>query len=182
MNRRLALNTLLLILLTPSLATSQRYISQEGSISFFSHAPIEDIRADNSKVTSIFSSSNGMVAFSVPNREFQFEKKLMQEHFNDKYMESDRYPRSTFSGIITGFAMDAKGAQNVKARGKLTIHGIVKDIEVPGTFEVKDQNVIVRSKFKVLIADFGIEIPKLLWENVSEELEISLHMTYAPKP
>jgi polyisoprenoid-binding protein YceI len=157
---------------------AQRYVAENGSISFFSQAPVENIEAGNNKVTSLFNVSDGMVAFSVPIKEFQFEKKLMQEHFNDKYMESDRFPRATFSGKVTGYSMTGAGLQSVRAKGKLSIHGIVKEIDVPGTFEVKNGQVVVKSKFKVLNKDYGIEIPQLLWKNVSEEIEITINMTY----
>lgn len=161
--------------------SAQRYVSENGLISFFSQAPVENIKADNSKVTSLFSAENGTIAFSVPIKEFQFEKKLMQEHFNDKYMESDRFPRSTFAGKVTGYSMSASGLQSVRAKGKITIHGIVKEIDIPGTFEMKNGNVLIKTKFKVLNKDYGIVIPQLLWKNVSEEIEITIDMTYKPQ-
>src|SRR5690606_14482243 len=127
------------LLLLPAVSTfSQRYMAEGGMISFYSDAPVEDITATNQNVTSIFTASTGAMAFSVPVRDFEFEKKLMKEHFNDKYMESDRFPRSTFSGAIIGYSMNASGPQRVRAKGKLTIHGIVHEIDVPGSFEVKD--------------------------------------------
>lgn len=161
--------------------SAQRYVSENGFISFFSQAPVENIKADNNKVTSLFSAENGTIAFSVPIKEFQFEKKLMQEHFNDKYMESDRFPRSTFAGKVTGYSMSASGLQSVRAKGKITIHGIVKEIDIPGTFEMKNGNILIKTKFKVLNKDYGIVIPQLLWKNVSEEIEITIDMTYKPQ-
>lgn len=160
---------------------AQRYIAENGFISFFSQAPVENIEADNRKVTSLFNASDGMVAFSVPIKEFQFEKKLMQEHFNDKYMESNRFPRATFSGKVSGYTMNGRGLQSVRAKGKLSIHGIVKDVDVPGTFEVRDGQLLLKSKFKVINKDYGIEIPQILWKNVSEEIEITIEMTYKPQ-
>jgi polyisoprenoid-binding protein YceI len=105
----------------------------------------------------------------------------MKEHFNDKYMESDRFPRSTFSGTITGYSMTATGPQRVRAQGKLTIHGIVKEIDVPGSLEVKDGVIQMKTRFNVLLADYGIRIPQLLWENISEEIQITVDLTYNPK-
>lgn len=160
---------------------AQRYVAENGFISFFSQAPVENIKADNNKVTSLFSADNGTIAFSVPIKEFQFEKKLMQEHFNDKYMESDRFPRSTFAGKVTGYSLSSSGLQSVRAKGKITIHGIVKEIDVPGTLEVKNRNLIIKTKFKVLNKDYGIVIPQILWKNVSEEIEITIDMTYKPQ-
>lgn len=171
----------LLFLTTLDVLVAQRYLSEHGHISFYSEAPVENIRSDNDNVTSIFTSTSGAIAFSVPVKDFQFEKKLMQEHFNDKYMESNRFPRSTFVGSITGFSMNTIGRQNVRAKGKLTIHGIVKDIDVPGAIEIKNDQIRMNAKFKVLVADYGITIPQLLWKNVSEEIEITVDLTFNPK-
>jgi len=168
----------LLFIFSCSHVIAQRYITQAGTVSFFSAAPVENIKAETADVTSIFISDDGTIAFSVPIKGFQFEKKLMQEHFNDKYMESDRYPRSTFSGVITGFNMNTTNLQSVRAKGKLTIHGITKPIDVPGTLEVKNGLVYMKSKFKVKTADYGITIPTLLWKNISEEIEITIDLTY----
>lgn len=170
------------LLLLPAVSTfSQRYMAEGGMISFYSDAPVENITATNQNVTSIFTASTGAIAFSVPVRDFEFEKKLMKEHFNDKYMESDRFPRSTFSGAIIGYSMNASGPQRVRAKGKLTIHGIVHEIDVPGSFEVKDGGIVMKTRFNVLLADYGIRIPQLLWENISEEIQITVDLTYNPK-
>jgi YceI-like domain len=171
----------LLLLTTIDFSFAQRFMAEHGLITFYSKAPVENIESGNENVTSIFTTSTGSVAFSVPIRDFHFEKKLMEQHFNEKYMESNRFPRSTFVGFITGYSMDMVGQQNVKAKGKLTIHGIVKEIDVPGTFEVKGDQVLMRAKFKVKMEDYGIKIPQLLWKNISEEVEITVDLTFNPK-
>ena len=171
----------LLVLTAGSSTFSPRYMAEKGLISFFSDAPVEDITATNPNVTSIFTASTGATAFSVPISDFEFEKKLMKEHFNDKYMESDRFPRSTFAGTITGYSMSTAGVQRVRAQGKLTIHGIVKEIDVPGSFEVREGTVVMKTKFNVLIADYGITIPQILWQNVSDEIQVTVDLTYNPK-
>ena len=171
----------LLVLVAGSYTFSQRYMAEKGLISFFSDAPVEDITATNNNVTSIFTASTGAIAFSVPINDFEFEKKLMKEHFNDKYMESNRFPRSTFAGTITGYSMGTAGVQRVRAQGKLTIHGIVKEIDVPGSFEVSNGTVIMKTRFNVLIADYGIKIPQILWQNVSDEIQVTIDLTYNPK-
>lgn len=171
----------LLILGTGASTFSQRYIAEQGLISFFSDAPVEDITATNNNVTSIFTASSGAIAFSVPIQDFEFEKKLMKEHFNDKYMESARFPRSTFAGTITGYSMDTNGVQRVRAKGKLTIHGIVKEIDVPGSFEFSDGKVKMKTKFNVAIADYGIKIPQIVWQNIAEEIQVTVDLTYNPK-
>ena len=144
-------------------AQAQKYILHEGTITFFSEAAIEDIKADNKKVSSIFNISSGEIAFSIPINEFQFEKKLMQQHFNEKYMESEKYPRSTFSGKLEGFSNSTAGDQSVKAIGKLTIHGVTKAVEIPGTVNFTSDSISMKSIFIIVLADYKIKIPQLLW-------------------
>src|SRR5687767_8832418 len=96
--KKLAILIFVLLIITATDTRCQKYVAEKTFISFFSDAAIEDIKADNKKTTSIFDSATGEIVFSVPINEFQFEKSLMQEHFNEKYMESDKYPKSTFNG------------------------------------------------------------------------------------
>ena len=159
-------------------ALAQRYTCEDGKVIFFSDAPVEDIEAVNNKVSSIFTADRGVIVFSVPIKEFQFEKKLMQEHFNDKYMESARFPRSTFAGTLSGYSLDKSCVQDVRAVGNLTIHGILRSVDVKGTLEVKGSTLIMKAKFKVLMAHYDIKIPAILWENISEEVEVTLDLTY----
>ena len=172
------LTTALLLLLFVMQTTAQKYVAKEGYVSFFSEAPIENIKAENKRMTSIFIADNGMIAFSVINKDFIFPKKLMQEHFNDKYMESHKYPQSTFSGTIVGYSLEANGLQSVRAKGQLKIHGITKNIDIPGTLEVKGNTVQMKSRFKVVLADYGITIPAILWKNISEQVEVSIDLIF----
>jgi polyisoprenoid-binding protein YceI len=162
-------------------AVAQKYTIDKSNIVFFSDAAIEDIKADNKKASSIFNSATGEVVFSIPINEFQFEKSLMQEHFNEKYMESDKYPKSTFQGKIAGFDAKAKGAQQVKATGKLTIHGVTQEVEIPGTIEATDKSVAMKAKFMVKLADHKIAIPQLLWQNIAEQVEVTVDFLYKPQ-
>ncbi|MBY0433991.1 MAG: YceI family protein [Cyclobacteriaceae bacterium] len=159
---------------------AQKFIAEKSAVSFFSKATIEDIKADNAKSSSIFNSETGEIAFSFPIKEFKFDKKLMQEHFNEKYMDSEKYPKSTFQGKIIDYQMTGTGAQSVKAQGKLTIHGITKDIDVPGTFEVEGNKITMKSKFMVKLEDYEVPRPQLLWKNIAEEIEISIDFTFKP--
>jgi len=160
---------------------SQKYILNRGTITFFSEATLEDIKADNEKVSSIFNVSTSEIAFSIPNSEFQFEKKLMQQHFNEKYMETDKYPRSTFSGKLLGFTITTPGEQLVKAVGKLTIHGVTKEVEVPGAVEVKSDGISMKAMFIVKLADHKIKIPQIMWQNIAEQVEVTVNLAYNPQ-
>ena len=162
-------------------AQAQKYVLTEGVITFFSEAALENIQAENTKVTSMFNVTTREIAFSVPNNQFQFEKKLMQQHFNEKYMESEKYPRSTFSGRLEGFQLTIAGVQRVMAVGKLFIHGVTQSVEIPGTVEVKSDDLIMQSVFKIKLKEYKIKIPQLLWQNIAEEVEVNVSFTYKPQ-
>jgi len=162
-------------------ARGQKYSLEKSFVSFYSHATIEDITADNTKSVSIFNAATGDIAFSIPIKEFEFAKSLMKEHFNEKYMDSEKFPKSTFQGKIAGFDSKATGIQNVKATGKLTVHGETKEIDVPGTIEVQGTNLVMKSKFIVKLEDYKIAIPQLMWQNIAEQVEVTVDFTYKPQ-
>jgi polyisoprenoid-binding protein YceI len=122
----------------------------------------------------------GDIAFLMSMKDFQFEKKLMQVHFNEKYVESEKYPKSSFQGRIVGFDSAVSGVQQVKAHGKLSIHGITKDVEVPGTVEMKGGQIFVKSKFIVKLQDYNIKVPQIVWQNIAQQVEVSVDLTYRP--
>lgn len=172
---------LLLIFLFFTFAVQgQKYISESSKISFYSRASIEDIAADNTKSLSMFNAETSEVAFSVPIREFKFAKSLMEEHFNEKYLETEKYPKSTFQGKIVDFQPQLSGVQQVKAQGKFTLHGVTKDIEVPGILEMANGKVMMKSKFKVKLIDYNIARPKLLWQNIADEIEVTIDFIFKP--
>ena len=154
---------------------AQKYISEKSLVTFFSDARVEDIYAVNKNASGIIDISSMQLAFSVPIIDFKFEKKLMQEHFNEKYMETEKYPKSVFQGQVIGFNQAIKGQQKVKAKGKLTIHGVTNEVEIPGTIEVTPDNKLnIKSTFMVKLKDYKITIPQLLWQNVAEEVEVKI--------
>ncbi len=162
-------------------AIGQKYTVEKGSASFFSHASIEDIAAKNEKVAGIFNAATGDVAFSIPIKEFVFAKSLMQEHFNEKYMESDKYPKSTFQGTVTGFDSNVNQLQQAIAKGKLTIHGQTKDVEVPGTIEKQGDRLLFKAKFIAKLEDYKIAIPQLMWQNIAEQVEVTVDFVFKPQ-
>jgi polyisoprenoid-binding protein YceI len=159
---------------------SQKYTAEKSLVSFFSHGAIEDIAAENTKTVSLFNTATGDVVFSIPIKEFEFDKSLMKEHFNEKYMDTEKFPKSTFQGKISGFQSDAKGEQQATASGKLTMHGVTQEVQIPGTIEVVEGKIVMKSKFNVKLADYKIEIPKLLWQNIAEQVEVKIEFTYKP--
>lgn len=176
--RRLFL-VVILILVKYHALYPQRYVADKGMVDFYSQATLEDIKAENRKVQSLFNASTGEIAFRIGIRDFQFQKKLMQEHFNEKYMESDKYPDGTFAGILDGFSSGATGWQYVTARGDLKIHGVVRKVEIPGTVRiVDDDNIQMRSEFIVKLEDYGVAIPQILWQNIAEQVKVTIELNY----
>ena len=170
----------LLVLTTILQGFSQKFTAESSLITFYSDAPLEAIKAQNVKAISILNLTTGDIVYSIPIQEFEFEKDLMKQHFNEKYMESDKFPKATFQGKITGYTIDVKGAQDATAKGKLTMHGVTKDVELKGTIDLSSGKPVIKSTFKVLIADYSIKIPQLLWKNIAEEVEVKVEFTYKP--
>jgi len=169
------------ILFSTTLAhAQQRYFAEKSNVVFFSDGVIEDIRANNTKVTSIFDVTKGDIAFLLSIKDFKFEKNLMQIHFNEKYMESEKFPKSSFQGKITGFSIQETGVQQVRATGKLTIHGVTKEVDVKGTAERSGGQIFVKSKFIVKLADYGIKVPQIVWQNIAQQVEVTVDFTYRP--
>jgi hypothetical protein len=179
MKQRIQLFTLLIMIAAATgEASAQKYVAKQGQISFFSDAAMEDIEALNKKVVSIFNASTGDIAFSLNVKDFHFDQSLMEEHFNEKYMESEKYPKSTFQGKITGFSLSEKQQQQVRAVGKLTIHGVTHDVDLPGTLTIADDKISMQAKFPVKLVDYKVEIPKLLWQKIAEEVAVTISIDY----
>jgi hypothetical protein len=161
--------------------SAQKYTTEKTFVSFFSDAAIEDIAAVNTKTVGVFNSATGEIAFSVPIKDYEFEKSLMKEHFNEKYMETEKFPKATFQGNVTGYDPNATGPQNAISKGKLTIHGVTKEVKIPGTIEKQGEKLLMKSKFVVKLEDYKIAIPKLLWQNIAEQVEVTVDFTFKPQ-
>ena len=162
-----------------------RYTTANGQTTFFSTAPIEDIEALNSRVAAIFELSTGQLAFSMLMRDFQFKNTLMQEHFNENYAESEKYPRARFTGrllAVPGNVQLRSGPQPVMVQGVLTIHGVKRKVQVPGTLQLRDNSLVVTSKFSVAPADYKIKIPALVRNNIAKSIDISVILSCQPAP
>jgi polyisoprenoid-binding protein YceI len=157
---------------------AQKMAVSQSQVSFYSHAPIEDISASNTKAAGLFNPATGELVFSIPIREFQFEKSLMQEHFNEKYMESEKYPKATFQGKVIGFDASATAQQAVRAQGKLSIHGVAREVEIAGTIEGGKDQLKMKSVFNVKLEDHQITRPQLLWQNIAEVVEVTVDFTF----
>lgn len=163
---------------TSTAYAQQRYFAEKPSITFFSDGLVEDITAENLKVTSIFDAVNGEIAYLMNIKDFQFVNKLMQTHFNEKYMETEKFPKSSFQGKVTGLNLSAGGKQQVKATGKLTIHGVTRDVDIPGTIEVNGTKLIMKTKFMVRLEDYKIVVPQVVWDKIAQQVEVTVEIVY----
>ena len=160
-----------------------RFITKNGHISFYSEASLENIEAHNHEVLSIIDLETQQVAVSMLMKAFAFEKSLMQEHFNENYVESDKFPKSTFKGSFTSaeaIDLGKDGVYEVEVSGDLTIHGVTKPVTTKGTIEVKEGQVTTTTRFMVAVKDYEIEIPKVVVENIAEEIEITVELHHDP--
>ena len=165
-------------------ARSQKYFTKNGHISFFSKAPLENIKADNNQVINVLNILTGAVQFSMLIKNFHFAKSLMEVHFNENYMESEKFPTAGFKGTITNlndiqFARD--GIYNATVTGDMTLHGVSKKITALGVITVSGGKISLRSKFFVKLADYNISIPKLVIDKVAESVEITINSEFNQK-
>jgi polyisoprenoid-binding protein YceI len=174
------LKPIILLLVISSSAFAQKHITKNGRIRFYSETPLEKIEAINSQVNSALDISTGDFVFKVLIKSFEFEKALMQEHFNENYMESGKYPNATFSGKISNikdinFTRD--GSYTATVDGNLTIHGITKKIVEKGTIEVKGGKIISKAMFNIKPKDYNISIPGAVVAKIAESIQVNVDAT-----
>jgi hypothetical protein len=175
------LTAVLLLVLTLPVFSQKRYFTKSGQINFAAGTSVEDIDGINKSATSVFDAVSGQIEFAVLVKGFEFKKALMQEHFNEDYMESDKYPKSVFKGKIinidkVNFQKD--GSYPVTVKGVLDMHGVKKEIETTGTFKVTGETVHSDATFTVLLADYKIAIPSLVKDKISQTVTIKVNCNY----
>lgn len=157
---------------------AQKYRSVSSNVHFFSDAPMEDIEASNTNGKSAFDISSGEIVFTIPIKSFSFEKSLMQEHFNENYLESDKYPEATFRGRLSEFDPSKKEWQGAKAIGVMDLHGVKQNIEVEGDIRINEHNVEIKAGFPVILKDYKIKIPKVVFYNIAEVVDVTITFNY----
>lgn len=170
---------LILFLLLLNAQAQNKYFTKTGKISFFSSTPLENIEAHNNRVTSVIEESTGNIEFSVLIRSFKFEKALMEEHFNENYMESDKFPKSIFKGKITNVKdinFQKDGSYEAKVEGDLTIHGVTKKVMQTAKIEIKNGKVSAACDFKVKLADYNIKVPSAVGNKIAEEIDVKVNI------
>jgi hypothetical protein len=150
---------------------AQQYLSLDGVITFFSEAPLENISAENKKVSAVYDSQSNEIVFQLQIEDFIFPKPLMQEHFNENYLESDIFPKSLFVGKV----IQNKNGKAIVV-GELSMHGKTNRIKVEGSLKQEDDKVIISSEFIVKLEDYNIAIPKIVMYKIAEEIEVKVNI------
>ena len=165
----------------------EKFLSSKTHIKFFSSTPVEDIEANNYASVSTIAPLTGEVVFSVPMQSFEFEKALMQKHFNNAhFLETNVYPKSKFKGTITNLDeinFEKNGIYDAHIEGTLTIKGKDNPIKENGTIEVKGNSLSVNSVFTITLADYGIAFDEaeMVSKKIGKTLEIIIVSEYEPK-
>ena len=170
---------LLLSLLSFTCLLGQVIKSESALVNFLSKTPLEDIDANSKEVGSIINTEKNQIAFSVLNKSFKFDNSLMEEHFNEKYMESEKFPSSTFSGTINeqiDYLQDTD--KKITVTGKLKIHGVEKVITIPGFIRIAKGKINLQTQFAVKTADYNIDIPTLIFEKIAQEIKVTVSSIY----
>ncbi len=169
-------------LISVALHAQDKFYTKTGKIEFFSEAKLEDIAAINKTVAVILDAKTGNLQFSVLMKGFEFEKALMQEHFNNNYIESDKFPQSTFKGKVDLNSVDLtqNGIYQSTAKGKLLLHGVEKEVSVPCKLTVKDGSISSSAEFSILLSDYKIKIPGGAKNKISNKIKIIVSCLLAP--
>jgi polyisoprenoid-binding protein YceI len=179
--KKVTLIALLALGLGQVVRAQNRFFTRDGHVEFLSETPIENIEATNDKVTCVVDMETGAFEFAVLIKSFEFEKALMEEHFNENYMESNAYPKATFVGTIEGLAgiRDSGFPPGVELRvkGKMTIHGVTKEVVIVGYIEKEGDGYKLMSNFIVHPEDYKIEIPNTVRESIAKEIHVTIEAT-----
>lgn len=161
----------------------QKYMTKNGFIGFYSHTPMEDIKADNNQVVGVLDISTGEMVFQALIKSFHFDRALMEEHFNENYMESEKFPKSLFKGKITNLAsvdFSKTGTYDVTVEGDLNIRDVTNKISTKGTIEVVNGGINANSKFNIVPEDYKITIPGVVRDKFDKSMAVTVTMKYTP--
>lgn len=160
---------------------AQRYIDRAGRATFFSSAPLENIEASSDQVVGILDAGSGEIAASMFMRSFRFRKSLMEEHFNENYVESHKYPKATFKGKVTNIAevdLTKEGPCMLNISGDITLHGVTRPLQITADGMVAEGRIQAKAQFFLTVADFDIDVPRLVADNIAKQLEVSVSFNY----
>ncbi len=159
------------------------FATKTGQTYFDAGTGIEDIKAINKSTTSVIEPSTGRIEFSMNIKEFKFKRQLMEDHFNENYMESDKFPKSVFKGKfsnIENIDFNKDGTYAATVKGTMEIHGVKKEIETTGTIKVSDKTITASASFDVKLEDYKVDVPSIVGIKISEKAKIKVNCTYTP--
>ncbi len=174
---RLSLVFALVVLIATCSFSQDKYFTKKGHIWFFSHSPMEDIEAHNNESAMVLDTKTGDLSVQLLMKSFKFQRALMEEHFNENYIESSKYPKGEFKGKIKNLSeinFVKNGTYKATVDGNLTMHGVTKNISEKGTIEVKDGKVSVKTKFSVVPKDYAIVIPDLVKDKFAKSMDVNI--------
>jgi hypothetical protein len=160
---------------------AQTRLSRSGTVSFYSNAPMENIEAHNRQVITQIDLTTGQLGFAILIKAFQFEKQLMHQHFNQDYLESQKYPKANFQGQIQNLSqidLNRDGSYPVTVIGVLNLHGVSKKITEKGTLSIQGDQIKVNAKFSVLLADFQVKTPAILKDKIAKTVLIEVDVAF----
>lgn len=166
-----------------TLQAQDKYFTKNGRITFISKSSLETIDANHKSATCVLDTKTGNLQFAVLMKGFEFEKALMQEHFNENYVESHKYPKAEFRGQVVNNSdinYSKDGTYSAKVKGTLTMHGQSNDVETIGNVVIKSGKIQAVSEFNILLSDYKIEIPKVVKDNVSNTVKVSVDCSLEP--
>jgi hypothetical protein len=175
--------SLVVCFISSNILAQSKYFTKSGEITFDASGALEDIKAVNKKATFVLDAKTGAIEIAVLLKAFEFERALMQEHFNENYVESDKYPKSTYKGRIEDFDnvdLSKDGTYPVKIKGQFTMHGKTKEVPARGKLFVKNGKVSGIASFKILLSDFDIDIPSIVVDKISKTVNINVSVWLDP--
>lgn len=161
-------------------ANAQTYFTRNGFIGFYSTTSQENIRAENKQVYALIDPAKKTIAFTLLVKGFLFEKELMQQHFNENYAESDKYPKASFTGTFQGNVGTAAGDYPVQVTGQLNFHGVTQTVNIPATISVQPGKLNAKASFSLKPEDYKISIPSLVREKIAKEIKVQVQAECTP--
>ena len=171
---------LFILLFVNQIFSQEIFLEKDGYVSFFSHSLVEDIKADNNQVLSIVDTKTGEISIQLLMRSFLFKKALMQQHFNESYVESHKYPKAIFKGYILNLKELNSENSETEIKGILSVHGNDKEISVRAKVVITDGQINISGDFMVEVANFDIKIPSVVRNNIAKIIKVTFNLQHAP--
>lgn len=159
------------------------FIGENGQVKFTSNAPLEVIVANSNELKGAVDIEKKTFAFSIKMNTFEgFNTPLQREHFNENYLETNKFPTASFTGkIIEDINLSVSGQYTIRAKGKFTIHGISQERIIKSTVKTDGDKISIKSEFSVLLAEHDIAIPKIVYQKIAEEIEVLIDIELIKK-